>query len=106
MPRSVVTPSRTPDSAGMDAVHQTASARTTVLLPLVLTTEEYAYLVRQATETVRRRIRSGEIEAHGRPARIPSRELRKLGIDLDDAARVYATRFIRKVDRRRRQPNG
>jgi hypothetical protein len=90
----------------MDAVHQTASARTTVLLPLVLTTEEYAYLVRQATETVRRRIRSGEIEAHGRPARIPSRELRKLGIDLDDAARVYATKFICNAGRRRRQPNG
>ena len=63
------------------------------MLPLVLTTEEFAFLVRRSTETVRREIRAGEIESHGRPARIPSQELRKLGIDLDAAARAYDSQF-------------
>jgi hypothetical protein len=63
------------------------------ILPLLLNSTEFGFLVRRHPEVIRRKIRAREICANGRPAQIPSRELRKFGVDLDDAARVYAARF-------------
>ena len=66
------------------------TARMTVRLPAVLTTEEFGLLVRYDPQVVRRYIRQGRIKAHGRPARIPCRELEKFGVDLGDAAVLLA----------------
>jgi hypothetical protein len=57
-----------------------------------LTTEEFGFLVRYDPQVVRRYIRQRRIKAHGRPARIPCRELEKFGVDLGDAAVLLAER--------------
>ena len=62
----------------------------TARLPSVLTTEEFGFLVRYDPQVVRRYIRQRRIKAHGRPARIPCRELEKFGVDLGDAAALLA----------------
>ena len=62
-------------------------------LPSVLTTEEFGFLVRYDPQVVRRYIRQRRIKAHGRPARIPCRELAKFGVDLGDAAVLLAERL-------------
>lgn len=62
----------------------------TTRLPVVLTTAEFAYLLRYSTEAVRRMIRSHVIKSSGRPARIPSQELLKFGVDLERAAELLA----------------
>ena len=62
----------------------------TARLPAVLTTEEFGFLVRYDPQVVRRYIRQRRIKAHGRPARIPCRELEKFGVDLGDAAILLA----------------
>lgn len=59
------------------------------MLPLRLTVPEFASLVRLCDESIRRRIRSREIEAYGRPHLIPRRELEKFGVSIADAAEVY-----------------
>jgi hypothetical protein len=64
--------------------------RMTARLPAVLTTEEFGFLVRYDPQVVRRYIRQRRIKAHGRPARIPCRELEKFGVDLGDAAVLLA----------------
>ena len=61
-------------------------------LPSVLTTEEFAYLVRYDPETVRCKIRKRQIKAFDRPARIPCRELLKFGVDLRGAAILLSQR--------------
>jgi len=66
------------------------TARMTARLPAVLTTEEFGFLVRYDPQVVRRYIRQRRIKAHGRPARIPCRELEKFGVDLGDAAILLA----------------
>ena len=66
------------------------TARMTARLPAVLTTEEFGFLVRYDPQVVRRYIRQRRIKAHGRPARIPCRELEKFGVDLGDAAVLLA----------------
>ena len=63
-----------------------------IRLPPVLSTSEFAFLIRETPESVRRRIRDKEITAHGRPAKIPCRELLKFGVDLADAARLLHER--------------
>ena len=70
-------------------------------LPAVLTTEEFGFLVRYDPQVVRRYIRHRRIKAHGRPARIPCRELEKFGVDLGDAAVLLAEWSLR----RRHDPN-
>jgi len=62
------------------------SGQRAVRLPLVVTVEEFALCVRFEPEVVRRKIRAGEIVAYNRPYRIPSAELLKYGIKLEDAA--------------------
>jgi hypothetical protein len=62
----------------------------TARLPAVLTTEEFGFLVRYDPQVVRRYIRQRRIKAHGRPARIPCRELEKFGVDLGHAALLLA----------------
>ena len=57
-----------------------------------MTTEEFGFLVRYDPQVVRRYIRQRRIKAHGRPARIPCRELTKFGVDLGDAAALLAER--------------
>ena len=66
------------------------TARMTARLPAVLTTEEFGFLVRYDPQVVRRYIRQRRIKAHGRPARIPCRELEKFGVDLRDAGILLA----------------
>ena len=61
-----------------------------VMLPLRLKVSEFAGLVRLCDETVRRKIRSREIRATGRPHLIPRAELEKFGVSLADAAECYA----------------
>jgi hypothetical protein len=61
-------------------------------LPSVLTTEEFAFLVRYHVEVVRRLIRRRKIKAYGNPKRIPCRELERYGVDLGDAAILLAGR--------------
>lgn len=78
-PHSVFWQAAICDSAGM-----------TARLPAVLTTEEFGFLVRYDPQVVRRYIRQRRIKAHGRPARIPCRELEKFGVDLGDAAVLLA----------------
>ena len=68
------------------------TAHMTARLPAVLTTEEFGFLVRYDPQVVRRYIRQRRIKAHGRPARIPCRELEKFGVDLGDAAVLLAER--------------
>ena len=63
-----------------------------IRLPSVLTTYEFAYLVRLHPETVREKIRARTIVAHKRPAKIPCRELLKFGVTLADAAQLLAAR--------------
>ncbi len=53
---------------------------TDAFLPLVLTTSEFAFLVRMHPETVREKIRNREIVSRGRPARISNLELLKFGV--------------------------
>lgn len=65
-----------------------------VMLPLRLKVSEFAELVRLCHETVRRKIRSREIRATGRPHMIPRGELEKFGVSLVDAAELYARSFI------------
>lgn len=60
-----------------------------VMLPLRLKVSEFAGLVRLCEETVRRKIRSREIRATGRPHMIPRAELEKFGVSLADAAEHY-----------------
>jgi hypothetical protein len=60
----------------------------TIILPPVLTPEQFAYLVQLKTDTVRRKIRARNIVGKGNPIRIPVRELLKFGVNLDDAARA------------------
>ena len=64
----------------------------TARLPTVLTTEEFGFLVRYDPQVVRRYIRQRRVKAHGRPARIPCRELARFGVDLGDAAALLAER--------------
>jgi len=52
--------------------------------------QPWAFLVRYDPQVVRRYIRQRRIKAHGRPARIPCRELEKFGVDLGDAAVLLA----------------
>ena len=66
------------------------TGRMTPRLPAVLTTEEFGFLVRYDPQVVRRYIRQRRIKAHGRPARIPCRELEKFGVDLGDAGILLA----------------
>jgi hypothetical protein len=65
-------------------------ATTPVFLPAVLTTKEFAYLIRMHPETVREKIRRREIAARGRPARIANRELLKFGVTMAEAARALS----------------
>ena len=58
-------------------------------LPPFLFTDEFAKCIRvKSVETVRRKIRTREIKASGRPARIPISELAKFGVSQEDAARI------------------
>lgn len=69
-----------------------SAVSTSAFLPLVLTTSEFAFLVRLTPSTVREQIRQRRIKAHGRPAKIPNRELLKFGVSLTDAAQVLSAR--------------
>lgn len=61
-------------------------------LPLRLTVQEFGSLVRLCDESVRRLIRSRQIEAYGQPFLIPRRELEKLGVNQAEAAEVFRQR--------------
>ena len=67
-------------------------AAPSIQLSSVLTTDEFAYLVRETPESIRRHIRQKKIKATGNPAKIPCRELLKFGVDLADAARLLHAR--------------
>jgi len=79
------------------------TARMTARLPAVLTTEEFGFLVRYDPQVVRRYIRQRRIKAHGRPARIPCRELEKFGVDFGDAA-VLLAEWVQTSPTRRSAP--
>lgn len=62
-------------------------------IPLRLTVEGFVEILRRTgvpvcAETVRRRIRAGDVEAHGRPYAIPRRELEKFGLAIDEVEKV------------------
>lgn len=59
-------------------------------LPLRLTVPEFAKIVRLCDETIRRQIRSRQIEASGQPFLIPRRELEKFGVSLADAEELFS----------------
>jgi hypothetical protein len=59
------------------------------ILPLRLTVDEFASIVRECEETIRRNIRCGNIEARGRPYMIPARELLKFGISPGDVTEAH-----------------
>jgi len=59
------------------------------VLPLRLTVGEFAFLVRQGEETIRREIRARLIAAQGRPYLIPRRELEKFGVTIAEAEAYY-----------------
>lgn len=67
-----------------------------IRLPTTLKTSEFAILIGETPESVRRRIRRKGIKAHGRPSKIPPRELVKFGVDLADAARLLHERSARR----------
>lgn len=69
-----------------------SAVATPVMLPAVLTTREFAFLVRLTPDTIREKIRQRQIKAHGRPAHIPNRELLRFGVSLHDAAQLLAAR--------------
>lgn len=58
----------------------------TLYLPPLLTTQEFALCVRHNVDVVRRKIRKRIISAKGRPAMIPPSELAKFGVAKEDAA--------------------
>jgi hypothetical protein len=68
-----------------------------VCLPSLLDTNEFAFLIRETPESVRRKIRQRKIKAKGCPARIPCRELERFGVDLADAARLLHERSARLI---------
>lgn len=85
---------------------------TTLYLPPLLTTKEFALCVRLCVDVVRRKIRSRQIQAKGRPAGIPPSELAKFGVAREDAAlrlamareigelpRCEQLRIVRKMER-------
>ena len=67
-------------------------ATPSIQLPSVLTTAEFAYLVPETPESIRRHIRQNKIKATVNPSKIPCRELLKFGVDLADAARLLHAR--------------
>ncbi|MDO8539495.1 MAG: helix-turn-helix domain-containing protein [Opitutaceae bacterium] len=58
-------------------------------LPLRLTLPEFASLVRLSDITIRRMVKSRQIEAHGPPYLIPRRELEKFGVSMADAGEAF-----------------
>lgn len=57
-----------------------------MILPLRLTVEEFALLVRLHPEVVRRKIRGNVIRAQGRPHMIPRAELTAFQVNFQEAA--------------------
>ena len=64
------------------------------ILPSLLNTEEFAFLVRRSASHIRELASSGRIKAKGRPHRIPCRELERFGVDLASAARPLQARSL------------
>jgi hypothetical protein len=63
------------------------------MMPLRLTVQEFAKLIRVCDETVRREIKARNIDAQGRPHLIPRRELEKFGVSVADAAEAWPQLF-------------